>query len=91
MRTLIKGGTIVTAEQEYVGDILVEGDVIRAMGTHLDEAADRVIDAKGKYVFPGGVDQHTHFSADRLCYRRRHDHHCGLCSAGSKSRTAGFH
>ena len=63
MRTLIKGGTIVTAEQEYVGDILVEGDVIRAMGTHLDEAADRVIDAKGKYVFPGGVDQHTHFSA----------------------------
>lgn len=43
MRTLIKGGTIVTAEQEYVGDILVEGDVIRAMGTHLDEAADRVI------------------------------------------------
>ena len=60
MRTLIKGGTIVTAEQEYVGDILVEGDVIRAMGTHLDEAADRVIDAKGKYVFPGGVDQHTH-------------------------------
>ena len=61
MRTLIKGGTIVTAEQEYVGDILVEGDVIRAMGTHLDEAADLVIDAKGKYVFPGGVDQHTHF------------------------------
>ena len=83
MRTLIKGGTIVTAEQEYVGDILVEGDVIRAMGTHLDEAADRVIDAKGKYVFPGGVD--------RLCYCRRHDHHCGLCSAGSRSRTAGFH
>ena len=32
MRTLIKGGTIVTAEQEYVGDILVDGDVIRAMG-----------------------------------------------------------
>ena len=48
MRTLIKGGTIVTAEQEYVGDILVEGDVIRAMGTHLDEAADLVIDAEGK-------------------------------------------
>ena len=75
MRTLIKGGTIVTAEQEYVGDILVEGDVIRAMGTHLDEAADRVIDAKGKYVFPGGVDQHTHFSA--------------LCNVGNRD-TAGY-
>ena len=75
MRTLIKGGTIVTAEQEYVGDILVEGDVIRAMGAHLDEAADRVIDAKGKYVFPGGVDQHTHFSA--------------LCNVGNRD-TAGY-
>lgn len=32
MRTLIKGGTIVTAEQEFVGDILVEGEIIRAMG-----------------------------------------------------------
>ena len=63
MRTLIKGGTIVTAEQEYVGDILVDGDVLRAMGTLLDEAADLVIDSKGKYVFPGGVDQHTHLSA----------------------------
>ena len=61
MRTLIKGGTIVTAEQEFVGDILVEGEIIRAMGAHLDEKADRVIDAQGKYVFPGGVDQHTHF------------------------------
>ena len=56
MRTLIKGGTIVTAEQEFVGDILVEGEIIRAMGAHLDEKADRVIDAQGKYVFPGGVD-----------------------------------
>ena len=43
MRTLIKGGTIVTTEQEFVGDILVEGEIIRAMGAHLDEKADRVI------------------------------------------------
>ena len=41
MRTLIKGGTIVTAEQEFVGDILVEDEIIRAMGAHLDEKADR--------------------------------------------------
>ena len=75
MRTLIKGGTIVTAEQEFVGDILVEGEIIRAMGAHLDEKADRVIDAQGKYVFPGGVDQHTHFSA--------------LCNVGDRD-TAGY-
>lgn len=35
-----------------MGDILVEDEVIRAMGTHLDEAADLVIDAQRKYVFP---------------------------------------
>ena len=75
MRTLIKGGTIVTAEQEFVGDILVEGEIIRAMGAHLDEKADCVIDAQGKYVFPGGVDQHTHFSA--------------LCNVGDRD-TAGY-
>lgn len=75
MRTLIKGGTIVTAEQEFVGDILVEGEIIRAMGAHLDEKADRVIGAQGKYVFPGGVDQHTHFSA--------------LCNVGDRD-TAGY-
>ena len=38
MRTLIKGGTIVTAEQEYVGDILVEGDVIDRKSTRLNSS-----------------------------------------------------
>ena len=51
MRTLIKGGTIVTTEQEFVGDILVEGEIIRAMGAHLDEKADRVIDPKENMCF----------------------------------------
>lgn len=52
MRTLIKGGTIVTAEQEFQGDILVEGETIRAIGTDLGQDADYILDASGKYVFP---------------------------------------
>ncbi len=60
MRTLIKGGQIVTAVDNYVGDILVEGERIELIGRSLDVSSDKVIDATGKYVFPGGIDVHTH-------------------------------
>lgn len=62
MRTLIKNGTIVTAIDEFVGDVLVEGEKIVAVGEQLDASADEEVDAKGKYVLPGGVDQHVHYS-----------------------------
>src|SRR6187401_2927475 len=60
MSILIKGGTIVTATDQYVGDVYVEGDKITTIGTALTMPADRVIDAAGKYVLPGGIDVHTH-------------------------------
>ena len=53
MRTLIKGGTIVTAEQEFVGDILVEGEIIRAMGAHLDEKGGSCDRCPGKICVSG--------------------------------------
>src|SRR6187401_3779591 len=60
MSILIKGGTIVTATDQYVGDVFVEGDKIMTIGSALSMPADKVIDAKGKYVLPGGIDVHTH-------------------------------
>ena len=60
MRTLIKNGTIVTAVDQYKGDVLVEDEKITLIGTSLDMAADKTIDASGKYVLPGGIDVHTH-------------------------------
>src|SRR5258708_152128 len=60
MRTLIKSGTVVTATDQYRGDVLVEGERIAVIGTALDIHADKVIDAAGKYVLPGGIDVHTH-------------------------------
>ena len=42
------------------GDVLVDGERISTIGTSLDVPADRVIDATGKYVMPGGIDVHTH-------------------------------
>ena len=60
MSVLIKGGRIITAADDYVGDVLVEGERISMIGESLDVDADRVIDAAGKYVLPGCVDPHTH-------------------------------
>src|SRR6478609_5468305 len=60
MSILIKNGTIVTAADQYVGDVFVERERISVIGTALDLPADRVIDATGKYVLPGGIDVHTH-------------------------------
>ena len=60
MKTLIKNGTVVTATDQYRGDILVEDETIGVIGTSLDMHADKVIDAAGKYVLPGGIDVHTH-------------------------------
>src|SRR5262245_8516496 len=59
-RTLIKNGTVVTAVDQYRGDVLVEGGKIALIGTSLDIHADKTIDAAGKYVLPGGIDVHTH-------------------------------
>src|ERR1044072_5203509 len=60
MRTLIKNGTVVTAVDQYKGDVLIEDEKIALIGTSLDMTADTVVDAAGKYVRPGGTDVHTH-------------------------------
>src|SRR5262245_41218840 len=60
MRTLIKNGTVVTAVDQYKGDVLIEDEKIALISTAIDVAADKTIDASGKYVLPGGIDVHTH-------------------------------
>lgn len=51
-----------TSADEYVGDILIEDGKIAYVGAPFQASADRVFDAAGKYVLPGGIDQHVHFS-----------------------------
>jgi dihydropyrimidinase len=60
MSVLIKGGRVITAADDYVGDVFVDGERISLIGESLDVAADRTIDATGKYVLPGCIDPHTH-------------------------------
>ena len=58
MSTVIKGGTIVTADRTYVADVQVEKGVIIDIGTGL--SGNETLDATGCYVMPGGIDPHTH-------------------------------
>ena len=56
--TVIKGGTVVTADLSYAADVKIEGGVIVEIGKGL--AGDKVLDATGCYIMPGGIDPHTH-------------------------------
>ena len=60
MRTLIRGGTVVTATETMLADVVIEDEKIAAIGVGMSVEADTVIDATGRYVMPGGVDAHTH-------------------------------
>jgi dihydropyrimidinase len=64
MGILIKNGTIVTASERAAGDVYCEDGRIVAIGADLEKrnAKDRVLDASGQYVFPGGVDPHVHLA-----------------------------
>ena len=57
---LVKNGLVVTATDKYEADIYIEGEKIHTIGKNLKLNADKVIDAKGMYIFPGGIDAHTH-------------------------------
>jgi dihydropyrimidinase len=65
MSILIKNGTLVTASATSKADVYIEGEKVHTIGENLsatlgDRKIDRVIDASGCYLFPGGVDAHTH-------------------------------
>src|SRR5690606_30279042 len=65
---LITGGTVVSSTGRTQADVLIDGEKVVAvlapgstlLGTDLASAVDRVVDATGKYVIPGGIDAHTH-------------------------------
>lgn len=60
MKKLIKNGTIVTASDTFSADLLIENGKISTIGSNLDVQGAEIIDAKDCFVFPGGIDPHTH-------------------------------
>ena len=60
MSLLIKNGRIITAADDYVADIFIEGEKIAVIGNNLSIPAGETIDAEGMLVMPGGIDPHVH-------------------------------
>ena len=60
MSVLIKNGRIVTAADDYRADVFIQDETVTLIGRDLALPADRIIDAAGRLVIPGGVDPHTH-------------------------------
>ena len=60
MSILIKNGRIITASEDYLGDIFIDGETITAIGKNLTMRSDQTMDATGKLIFPGGIDPHVH-------------------------------
>jgi dihydropyrimidinase len=61
MKTVIRRGKVVTSRSTFASDILIEDGKIKDLAADLPiEAADRVIDAAGMLLLPGGIDVHTH-------------------------------
>ncbi|MGB7624635.1 MAG: dihydropyrimidinase [Terriglobia bacterium] len=61
MKTLIQNGIVTTAVDNFSADLLIEGSKITALGAKLPaQNIDKIIDAQGMLVIPGGIDAHTH-------------------------------
>ncbi|TPW28971.1 dihydropyrimidinase [Pararhizobium mangrovi] len=77
--TVIKNGTIVTADLTYTADVKIEGETITEIGTNL--SGDTTLDATGCYVMPGGIDPHTHLEMPFMGTYSTDDFHSGTQAA----------
>jgi dihydropyrimidinase len=83
-RTIIKGGTVVTAESAFSSDLLIIGERVAAVGTNLPKTnlpETNVIDASGCVVLPGIIDAHTHIQLDTGIYQTPDDWLIGTTAA----------
>src|SRR3954470_24900710 len=60
MSILIKNGRVITATDDYVADVFIDGEKVQAIGKNLPQRADRTIDASNRLVIPGSIDPHVH-------------------------------
>lgn len=66
---LIKKGTIINEGKAFVGDLLIEGNIIKKVAENIDISDVSVIDAKGCYVIPGLIDDQVHFREPGLTHK----------------------
>lgn len=70
MKTLIKNAEIVSENQVFKGDLLIENDLISRIGKNIsEEGVDKIIEASGKYLLPGIIDDQVHFREPGLTHK----------------------
>jgi dihydropyrimidinase len=74
---LIKSGTLITASETFVADLLIDHQTIIQIGQDLHPADAEIVDASGKLVMPGGIDPHTHFDLPMFGTVSSDDHYTG--------------
>lgn len=75
--TLIKNGTLITADQTLKADILLEEGKITLIGPDLARGGAKIVDAAGKYILPGGIDPHVHLDLAMFDTVSSDDHYTG--------------
>ena len=86
MRKLVRGGTVVSATNSSVADVLIDGEEIVAVGD-VGEADAEIIDASGCYVLPGLIDNHTHMAMPFGGTRSIDDYDTGTRAAAAGGTT----
>ena len=87
MSLLIRGGTLVDASGSRPGEVLVEDELIAAVGERLEAPGAEVIDASGALVIPGAIDAHTHFDLPVGAVRSADDFESGTVAAACGGTT----
>ncbi|MGV8025312.1 MAG: dihydropyrimidinase [Anaerolineaceae bacterium] len=91
MKTLLKSGKIITAAEQFIGDVLIDGEKICAVGSDIQPDADTVVvDVSNKFLTPGGVDVHTHFDLPMAGTVSSDDHYSGHKAAAFGGTTTVF-
>ena len=81
MKKLLKGGTVINADGRMEADILINGEIIEAVGKDLCAEGAQIVDVTGKLLFPGFIDAHTHFDLDVCNTTTADDFYTGSRSA----------
>ena len=66
MKTIIKNGTLVTAETSFKADVLIEGETIQEIAESINFDDAKIIDASENWSLPGGIDPHVHFELEMM-------------------------
>jgi dihydropyrimidinase len=76
-KTLLKSGTLITANENIRADLLIAGEKIEAIGVDIEKADCEIVDITGKFIMPGGIDPHTHLDLPMFDTVSSDDHYTG--------------